>query len=150
MNYETHIIFLLGISFASLLLLNLLVKRNRLKKLDSDIIINLIINKTLNMSKGKIISQIAHAISHVLAHMVSNKEIYKNWKKSGKRINIYEGDFGDIEELSNKAHIFGIKYSKIHDAGRTQIPSGSNTVLIIGPTSAKICHEWFNYLKLIT
>ncbi|WUR05145.1 peptidyl-tRNA hydrolase [Vairimorpha necatrix] len=97
-----------------------------------------LINSSLKMSKGKIISQIAHAFSNIY------RLNYSDWEKSS--IVIYKASSKEMEDLAGRAHNSEIKYSKIHDAGRTQIASGSNTVLIIGPLRNTYL-EWFTDLN---
>jgi peptidyl-tRNA hydrolase, PTH2 family len=119
------------------------------RALYGDYMLVFIVNKSLKMSKGKIISQVAHAITNLSSMMYNDTKLYKSWMANKKDIKIYQGVLEDIEELCNKAHKNEIRYAKIHDAGRTQIPSGSNTVLIIGPALKEKCENWFSALEIL-
>ncbi|KAF9763900.1 Peptidyl-tRNA hydrolase [Nosema granulosis] len=93
----------------------------------------MVINKSLKMSTGKIVAQIGHALFNVVATFNQKQDMYDLWKQNEEDLVLYEASIEEIKSLSSVLHKHSIPYSKIIDAGRTQIPSGSNTVLIVGP-----------------
>ncbi|ADM11356.1 type 2 peptidyl-tRNA hydrolase [Encephalitozoon intestinalis ATCC 50506] len=94
---------------------------------------NIIINKDYNMTKGKVISQICHGMASVMEHLFRNKELFLEWKRNQEPKIVLKASGGEIEEIIRLAKKNGVYYHKIHDAGRTQVPSGANTVLMLGP-----------------
>lgn len=55
----------------------------------------------------------------------------------------------ELEELQAKAISLGICAQIIHDAGRTQIASGSATVLGVGPAPKSMVDQVTGHLKLL-
>lgn len=51
--------------------------------------------------------------------------------------------------LSAKAASLGMPTYIVHDAGRTQIPAGSQTVLAIGPAPKSVLDKVTGHLKLL-
>lgn len=107
---------------------------NKDAEIDSGPRMYIFVNSDLNMGKGKIAAQVGHVVE-MLTHDIlrghyekrGSPEIYKNymlWKSSGARKIVLKADSKNMEELSNipSAH-------KVFDAGLTQIPSGSLTVV---------------------
>ena len=52
-------------------------------------------------------------------------------------------------EISAKAKTNKIQIVEINDAGKTQIPSGSLTVVAFGPDEERILEELTGHLKLL-
>ena len=52
-------------------------------------------------------------------------------------------------ELERKAAAAGIGTYIVYDAGRTQIPAGSQTVLAIGPAAKSLLNGITGHLKLL-
>ncbi len=53
------------------------------------------------------------------------------------------------EALEQKATALGLNTYIVHDAGRTQIPAGSQTVLAIGPAPKSLIDQVTGHLKLL-
>ena len=100
------------------------------------------------MSNGKIFAQLGHALFSVVHSFHKNKELYERWKKTELDIAIYEGTTEDIRSLTTVLHKHNVSYNKIIDAGRTQIPPGSNTVLIVGPCTLRGVNDLFSSLNV--
>jgi PTH2 family peptidyl-tRNA hydrolase len=65
-------------------------------------------------------------------------QILSRWESCGQpKITLKVKDEKEMLELMHKAKEAGIAAKAIKDAGRTQVASGSRTVLAIGPG---ICH----------
>jgi peptidyl-tRNA hydrolase, PTH2 family len=54
----------------------------------------------------------------------------------------------ELMALRNEAAARGITFYLVVDAGRTQIASGSRTVLAIGPAPVAVLDEFTKHLKL--
>ncbi|KAK7603506.1 hypothetical protein V9T40_003505 [Parthenolecanium corni] len=95
----------------------------------------LCINDDLKMTKGKAMAQCAHAAVGVYeSYFGTRKSAFEAWEKQGKHISIFKITDGNaLESLGETAENCGLITCLVRDAGRTQIPSGSMTVLAIGP-----------------
>ena len=109
-----------------------------------------IVNKDLNMGKGKICAQIAHAA--VLCFEKAKKEvpeIVEKWKKEGMKKIVLKASLKEILELKKELDKVGIINCLIIDAGLTQIPSGSITVLGVGPWGEEELDKFTGKFKLL-
>ena len=113
----------------------------------------IIINDNLKMSKGKIIAQSAHGILKMNRFLMSNEINHQSWLTCGEKIVALKADLSIINELmityaeqinkSNTLNVF-----PIYDAGRTQVESGSLTVLITTPITLDKKPEILSKLSL--
>ena len=74
----------------------------------------------------------------------------EQWLASGQKKVCLKGD--DAEHLlaiEKQAKAAGISTTLVHDAGHTQIPSGSLTVLALGPDSETLLEQITGELKLL-
>ena len=94
-----------------------------------------VVNHELKMGKGKIAAQVAHAaVKATLACGEQDPSLLDAWFKTGQKKICVKGDSAHhLDQLSSDAKKNGILVNKIHDAGHTQIPAGSFTVLALGP-----------------
>ncbi len=111
----------------------------------------LIVNNGLKMGKGKIAAQAGHAsVQATLNAGQKNPLVLDAWLSSGQKKVCLKGDDADhllaLEKLAINA---GLLTSKVHDAGHTQIPSGSLTVLAIGPCQDELVEKITGTLKLL-
>lgn len=86
-----------------------------------------VVNSSLDMGKGKVGGQVGHATEKLIRRLERNPTSnYKEWRNSGNAKIVLKAAEKDLENLLDK-------YSKISehviDAGKTQIPSGSLTVI---------------------
>jgi PTH2 family peptidyl-tRNA hydrolase len=111
----------------------------------------LIINNGLKMGKGKIAAQAGHAsVQATLKAGEKNPLALQAWLSSGQKKVCLKGDDADhLLALEKQAKEAGLLTSKIHDAGHTQIPSGSLTVLAIGPCQDDLVEKLTGNLKLL-
>ena len=111
----------------------------------------LIINNGLKMGKGKIAAQAGHAsVQATLKAGEKNPLALQAWLSSGQKKVCLKGDDADhLLALEKQAKEEGLLTSKIHDAGHTQIPSGSLTVLAIGPCQDDSVEKITGNLKLL-
>ncbi|MCP2504874.1 MAG: peptidyl-tRNA hydrolase Pth2 [Candidatus Poseidoniaceae archaeon] len=110
-----------------------------------------IVNQSLKMGKGKIAAQVGHGA--VMATMKAGMEKPINleqWFTTGqKKVCLKGRDAEHLLELEQQAKAAGILTTLVHDAGHTQIPSGSLTVLALGPEIEATLEEITGELKLL-
>ena len=111
----------------------------------------LIVNNGLKMGKGKIAAQVGHAsVQATLNAGQKSPLVLDAWLSSGQKKVCLKGDDADHLLLLEKLAIEeGLLTSKVHDAGHTQIPSGSLTVLAIGPCQDELLEKITGTLKLL-
>ena len=87
------------------------------------------------MGKGKVAAQVGHAsVQAFLNAGVSHPLEVEAWLASGqKKICVKAPDETMFKQLRRLAAERGIAHHLVRDAGHTQIPSGSPTVLALGP-----------------
>jgi len=95
-----------------------------------------VVNQSLGMGPGKLAAQVGHAALSLFlyAQRTHHTEI-SSWLNDGAMKVVLKGkDVQELLDLFKKAKDVGLPAHIIQDAGRTQIPSGSRTVLgIFGP-----------------
>tara|TARA_B100000767_G_scaffold94628_1_gene90997 strand:+ start:1726 stop:2067 length:342 start_codon:yes stop_codon:yes gene_type:complete len=95
----------------------------------------LIVRKDLKLSAGKLAVQCSHAAtSCALAANKSEKRLLERWKDGGARkICLQIEDLASLQRLAGQAQSANLITHIVKDAGHTEIPSGTITVLGIGP-----------------
>ncbi len=102
----------------------------------------------LKLSKGKFAVQVAHAA--ISASEWASKSDLEKWKEGGqKKIVLKVPTLNDLYELKEKARREGLPTALIQDAGLTEIPSGTVTVLGIGPAKEELIDKITRNLKLV-
>ncbi|WP_281884400.1 aminoacyl-tRNA hydrolase [Paenibacillus sp. YYML68] len=90
-----------------------------------------VVNDELEMSAGKIAAQVAHAATtmtlHVLLNEKANHDAFQAWLQSGQKKIVLKGTEQELLRLSGEG------YLSIRDAGHTEVPSGSLTVVVLPP-----------------
>ncbi|GIY95339.1 peptidyl-tRNA hydrolase 2, mitochondrial [Caerostris extrusa] len=111
----------------------------------------LVVQNGLKMGKGKMAAQCAHASVMAYQHCVVNSpQTLKKWLRSGQRKVVVKVESEEaLMELAVKARKAGLIVSLVCDAGRTQIPSGSRTVLAVGPGQESLIDKITGHLKLL-
>lgn len=99
-----------------------------------------------------IFCQCAHAAVGIYeSYFQIKKSDFEIWETQGKSIVIYKVESGSSLKLLNKAAIEQNMIAfLVRDAGRTQIPSGSITVLVIGPEEESALNCMTQHLTVIT
>eukprot|EP01114_Cavostelium_apophysatum_P020176 TRINITY_DN6695_c0_g1_i2.p1 TRINITY_DN6695_c0_g1~~TRINITY_DN6695_c0_g1_i2.p1 ORF type:complete len:208 (-),score=19.89 TRINITY_DN6695_c0_g1_i2:61-609(-) len=112
----------------------------------------LVVRTDLKMTKGKIASQVGHGVLGLYKKALKkNPQAVKNWEKGGGQAKIAtqvptEEDLLRVEKAAKDA---GIVTYLVLDAGRTQIASGSMTVLALGPDTVSRMDSVTKKLKLL-
>ena len=99
----------------------------------------------LKMGKGKIAAQCCHATLGILEENIKRKNpVWSKWKDLGQaKIVVKIKSEREMFQLQRKANEMKIPSHIVCDAGHTQVESGSNTVLVIGP-------DYDNRLNMVT
>ena len=105
----------------------------------------------LGMSKGKTAVQVAHgAISSAERARVTKQEEWRAWMREGqKKVAVKVTSEEELLELRRQAVNHSLTFALIRDAGMTELPPGTITVLGIGPGKAEVVDEVTGELKLL-
>ena len=120
----------------------------------------LLVRTDLGMTTGKIAAQCCHAAVGLVEAIVTEqntarlKKVHFQWYKSWQRtacakITLQVPHEHDLHSFADQAEEKGLPYYLVQDAGRTQIPTGSYTVLGIGPAPSEAINEISGELKLL-
>ena len=117
----------------------------------------IIVNKDLNMSPGKIAAQVGHVCTICTYHYMTNgkdttwgsiknvdREKFEKWYKGEQKKIVLAGHQKDLEKLVAEGFLY------IKDAGYTEIPADSLTVVSLGIQTredAKIYTKRFQLFK---
>ncbi|XP_054718483.1 peptidyl-tRNA hydrolase 2, mitochondrial-like [Uloborus diversus] len=111
----------------------------------------LVVQNGLKMGKGKVAAQCSHASVMAYKSCAKSKpEVLKKWLQSGQRKVVVKVDDEEmLLRVAVEARNSGLITSLVCDAGRTQIPSGSKTVLGVGPGPESKIDKITGNLKLL-
>ncbi|KAF2185163.1 PTH2-domain-containing protein [Zopfia rhizophila CBS 207.26] len=113
----------------------------------------LVVRTDLGMTKGKIAAQCGHATLACYKSFLRrspDSPILKRWERYGQmKVALQVKSEEELEMLQAQALSLGLCAQVIHDAGRTQIASGSATVLGIGPAPRSVVDQVTGGLKLL-
>jgi len=113
----------------------------------------LVVRTDLGMTKGKIAAQCSHATLacyKTLFRTDPSHPLLRRWERLGQaKVALKIDSEEDMLVLQAQAVSLGLCAKVIHDAGRTQIASGSATVLGIGPAPRSKVDEVTGHLKLL-
>lgn len=110
-----------------------------------------VVNHALKMGKGKIAAQVGHgAVQSVMKAGAKTPGYLEAWLASGQKKICVKGDGADhLSSIETQAKQSNILTSRVHDAGHTQIPSGSFTILVLGPAESSELESITGTLKLL-
>lgn len=134
----------------------IIVDSKGLNDIEGEVRMALIVRTDLGMLKGKSAAQCSHAAVSLYRQMHENPELesynpimLKRWENGGQaKIVLKSNNLEEIEELLMKAVSLNINNYLVFDAGRTQIASGSATVLGLGPAPRSVLDLVTGDLKL--
>ena len=111
----------------------------------------IVTRKDLNLSPGKLAAQVAHAaVACALSTKKNNSNWFNKWQNEGAKKAVVKADTEkDFFLLKEKAENLKISANIIEDAGHTEIPAGTKTVLGIGPAPANIIDQVTGDLPLL-
>ncbi|PKX92730.1 aminoacyl-tRNA hydrolase PTH2 [Aspergillus novofumigatus IBT 16806] len=112
----------------------------------------LVVRTDLGMTKGKIAAQCSHATLACYKYLIAHNPqspILRRWEQQGQaKIALQTKSEEELQLLQAQAMGLGLCARVIQDAGRTQIASGSRTVLgVLGPKS--VVDQVTGHLKLL-
>ncbi|XP_008103749.1 probable peptidyl-tRNA hydrolase 2 [Anolis carolinensis] len=94
-----------------------------------------VVNMDLSMGAGKIAAQVGHAaigLFQLMHEKPSQRDIINQWDEHGAKKVVLQGTNTDqLLELHALALSLELPTYLVQDAGRTQVPAGSHTVLAI-------------------
>ena len=114
-----------------------------------------LVRQDLKMGAGKIAAQVAHAAIGLYDDIIEGDNIYQKnaldyWFNLGQKKVVLKADNLNIMlEVVKKCKELKIQYCMITDAGHTQIPAGSVTVLGIGPDVSEKINKVTGTFKLM-
>ncbi|MFW9918669.1 MAG: peptidyl-tRNA hydrolase Pth2 [Candidatus Thorarchaeota archaeon] len=105
----------------------------------------------LGMSKGKMAVQVAHgAVGAAERARVSSQDIWRSWLREGqKKVAVKVQSEEELLQLMREAIAHRLPYSLIRDAGMTELPPGTMTVIGIGPAKSDDVDKVTANLKLL-
>jgi peptidyl-tRNA hydrolase, PTH2 family len=111
----------------------------------------IVTRKDLSLSAGKLAAQVAHAaVNCALASKEKKSLWFGRWQREGaKKVVVKVEGLADFFPLKEKAEELGMTTSLIVDAGHTEIPAGTQTVLGIGPAPNNIIDQVTGNLVLL-
>ena len=94
-----------------------------------------VVRRDLKLSPGKMAAQVAHAaVDCALKAKADAEKTFKKWKSEGqKKVVVRVDSERELHELKLQAEGRGLTTSIISDAGLTEVPPGTVTVLGVGP-----------------
>lgn len=110
------------------------------------------VRNDLKMGKGKIAAQVGHAVLGLYKQNLKEKRVnlLEKWEETGQaKIVVKINSETEMYNLVMKAQQMNIPTHIVHDAGKTQIASGSTTVLAIGPDFKNRLNQVTGHLKLM-
>lgn len=111
----------------------------------------IITRKDLPLSPGKLAAQVSHAAVTCSLLTKKNKPLwFMRWQNEGaKKVVVKVETLDDFYPLKEKAEQLGIITNIVTDAGRTEIPEGTQTVLGIGPAPNNLIDQVTGELPLL-
>ena len=98
----------------------------------------LVVRGELRLTPGKAAVQVAHAaVMLALASRSQDRGTFDHWQAEGqKKIAVVAESLAEMQTLERKARGLGIRTAFVEDAGLTEVPPGTRTVLGLGPAKA--------------
>ena len=105
----------------------------------------------LGMSRGKMAVQVAHgSLSASENARAAHQDIWHAWYREGqKKVAVKVSSEEELLDLRRQAINHRLPHALIRDAGMTELPPGTITVLGIGPAKSEIMDRVTGDLKLL-
>jgi PTH2 family peptidyl-tRNA hydrolase len=88
------------------------------------------------MGRGKIAAQVAHAAVAAVLNALGGA-VFHRWLEEGQpKVVLKVPDEAALNEVIRRACAADLPVEPVHDAGRTQVPSGTLTCCAVGPAQA--------------
>ena len=94
-----------------------------------------VVRGEIGLSPGKAAVQVAHAaVMLALEGRLRKDKVFEQWLEQGqKKVALRVPTLTEMEDLQRKARRLGLRTVFVQDAGLTEVPAGTKTVLGIGP-----------------
>ena len=117
----------------------------------SEISMVIITRKDLKLSSGKLAAQAGlAAVNCVLTARKLKPRLLEEWRNSGSRKIVCQvSNLEAMKRLYGEARTLGLVSEMISDAGKTEIPSGTITVLGLGPGPRRLIDALTKDLPLL-
>lgn len=110
----------------------------------------IVVRDDLKLSKGKLSAQVAHAAVSCAIKSEKNNKYFSEWFSEGqKKVVLKIDDLDSLIRVFNEAKSVGLTTELIKDAGLTEIPPGTITVLGIGPAPESEIDKVVGNLRLL-
>jgi PTH2 family peptidyl-tRNA hydrolase len=111
----------------------------------------LVTRKDLKLSPGKLSAQVAHAaVACALETKKTNGKWFKKWMDEGAKKAVVKVEMLDeFYPLKRKADELKIVTFLVSDAGHTEIPAGTITILGVGPAPDNLIDQVTGDLSLL-
>ena len=111
-----------------------------------------LVNSALRMGKGKTAAQVGHAAIKAYKHLTKNStfQVLNAWENQGQpKVCLRCENREALENFKKAFSKRNIETFSIYDAGKTQVPNGSLTVVAVGPFYSDEIDEVTGTLKLL-
>jgi len=117
----------------------------------NEITMVIVTRKDLQLSKGKLAAQVGHAVMEcaLKADRVIPKILESYRKEGSRKIVVAVKDVDEMKRLYGAISSVGIVCHLVKDAGHTEIPPGTVTVLGIGPAPRDSVDAFTGDLQLV-
>lgn len=111
----------------------------------------LVVRRDLDLSPGKLAVQCSHgAVDAALSAQSDHRGWFDAWKRQAqKKVCLGVDDEDALQDLLRRVEDRGLPHKLVRDAGRTEIPEGTVTVLAIGPAPEDKLDPLTGSLKLL-
>ncbi|MHA1686574.1 MAG: peptidyl-tRNA hydrolase Pth2 [Candidatus Heimdallarchaeaceae archaeon] len=111
----------------------------------------IVVRTDLRMSKGKTAVQVAHgSISAFLRAKTAHRDWANDWLKEGqKKVTLKVQTQEELLQIAEKAQKEELPFAIINDAGLTELPPGTTTVVGIGPAPEELIDKVTGQLSLL-
>jgi PTH2 family peptidyl-tRNA hydrolase len=111
----------------------------------------IVVREELGLSPGKAAVQVAHAaVMLALEGKAKGDKMVDKWLAEGQRkVALKAWSLAEMEELRKKAQSLGLRALYVEDAGLTEVPAGTKTVLGIGPSTSREIDKVTGELSLL-
>lgn len=111
----------------------------------------IVVRQDLKLSKGKLAAQVGHAaVDCTLKAMRHDRRAFDAWHGEGQKKTVLKvTSEKDLFPLKAHAESAGLSTALIKDAGHTEIPAGTTTVLGIGPGADGAIDKVTGHLSLL-
>jgi len=121
------------------------------RQMDFEYKMVIVTRKDLSLSPGKLAAQVAHAaVACTLSTKKNKPDWFNKWQNEGAKKAVVKVErLDDFFPLKEKAEYLGIATNIIEDAGHTEIPQGTKTVLGLGPAPNNLIDQVTGDLSLL-